>query len=290
MIRSMTAFARREDQHQAGQLSWELRTLNHRYLEISPHLPEDLRPIEPEVRARINRRLGRGKVDLTLKFRAAPGASGGTPKLNEPYVAQLVALHRELSGRLGADAAAAQVTDLLHWPGVVQEPDPDMTPVRERALTLLDEALDDLVATREREGAGLAAVIRDRLERLEAQVKEVRALLPEIRDHFRKRLADRLAEAAGELEPGRLEQEIALLAQKMDVDEELDRTLTHAAEIRRVLELDEPVGRRLDFLMQELNREANTLGSKSPDSRLSQASVELKVLIEQMREQVQNIE
>ncbi len=290
MTRSMTAFARRETQTDLGTLAWEIRTLNHRYLELSPHLPEELRVIEPEVRSRVGRRLGRGKVDAGLRFRAARGASGAAPELNVAYAEQLLALHTELADLTGRDRASVDVTELLRWPGVVQEPEPDLAPLQEQALTLLDETLEDLVESRSREGGHLADTILSRLDRLEAELETVEAILPELRQAFRDKLRARLEAVAGELEAGRLEQEMAIFAQKMDVDEELDRARTHAAEIRRVLELDEPVGRRLDFLMQELNREANTLGSKSVDPRLSRAAVELKVLIEQMREQVQNLE
>lgn len=286
----MTAFARCEAREDFGQLSWEVRTLNHRYLEISPHLPEELRALEPEVRSRVNRRLGRGKVDLSLKFRPERGQASGELGLNRTYAEQLLAVHGELARLSGGGATSPAPIELMRWPGVVQEPEPDLAPVRNRALALFDQALDQLVATREREGERLAEILLDRLARVEREIEQVRAMLPGIRAAFRERLKEKLAAVAGELEPGRLEQEIALFAQKMDVDEELDRTETHAREIRRVLASDEPVGRRLDFLMQELNREANTLGSKTVDARLSKAAVELKVLVEQMREQVQNVE
>lgn len=290
MTRSMTAFARRETQTELGTLSWEIRALNHRYLEFSPHLPEELRVIEPEVRTRVGQRLGRGKVDAALRFRAAKGAGSAAPGLNRAYAEQLLALHRELADMAALQEARPEVTDLLRWPGVVQEPEPELEPLQAQALDLLDETLKDLVAGRVREGGRLAEVIRARLDRLESELAEVAAILPELREAFRDKLRTRLEAVAGELDPGRLEQELAIFAQKMDVDEELDRARGHAAEIRRVLDLEEPIGRRLDFLMQELNREANTLGSKSVDPRLSRAAVELKVLIEQMREQVQNLE
>ncbi len=199
-------------------------------------------------------------------------------------------MHGELASLSDHPDQPAALTDLLRWPGVVQEPEPDTAPLQARALELLDQALADLVEARGREGARLKEVIQLRLDRLEAELKSVRDILPDLRQAFRDKLRARLEDVAGELDPGRLEQEMAIFAQKMDVDEELDRALGHAAEIRRVLDLSEPVGRRLDFLMQELNREANTLGSKSVDPRLSTAAVELKVLIEQMREQVQNLE
>lgn len=290
MTRSMTAFARRETQTELGTLSWEIRTLNHRYLELSPHLPEELRVIEPEVRTRVGECLGRGKVDASLRFRPAKGAGGTAPGLNRAYALQLLSLHAELSGMTDRNRAPLDITELLRWPGVVQEPEPELEPLQLQALALLDEALEELVESRSREGARLAETILARLDRLVAELDTVHAILPELRQAFQDKLRTRLEAVAGELDPGRLEQELAIFAQKMDVDEELDRTRTHADEIRRVLDLGEPIGRRLDFLMQELNREANTLGSKSVDPRLSRAAVELKVLIEQMREQVQNLE
>lgn len=290
MIRSMTAFARCEALDESGSLSWELRALNHRHLEISPRLPEELRVIEPELRARVSRRLGRGKVDCTLRFKPQAGAGSGDISLNQAYADQLVKLHRALQDALDANASAAQVTDLLRWPGVVQEVEPDLTPVQEKALALLDLALDELVQSREREGGQLATMLTERLDKLEQELEAVRLLLPELRRNHRERLAERLAAVAEQVDGNRLEQELVLFAQKMDVDEELDRALAHLVEMRRVLDMDEPVGRRLDFMLQELNREANTLGSKAVDARMSRASVEIKVLIEQMREQVQNIE
>lgn len=290
MTRSMTAFARRETQTDLGTLSWEIRALNHRYLELSPHLPEELRVLEPEVRQRVSDRLARGKVDAGLRFRAARGTGSTAPGLNRPYAEQLLALHGELAGLTRSDHAPLDLTEILRWPGVVQEPEPELAPLQAQALDLLDEALDELVETRRREGERLSEAIVARLDRLESELESVAGILPELRQAFREKLRSRLEAVAGELEPGRLEQELAVFAQKMDVDEELDRARAHAAEIRRVLDLDEPIGRRLDFLMQELNREANTLGSKSVDPRLSRAAVEMKVLIEQMREQVQNLE
>lgn len=290
MICSMTAFARVETSEEFGSLSWELRSVNHRYLEISPRLPEELRSLEPELRARVGQAVKRGKADCTLRFRASKGTALGGISLNHSYADQLIELHRSLSHKLGADPATAGVTDLLSWPGVVQEVEPDLGPVQSRALELLDEALQQLLASRQREGTQLAALISQRLDKLTAELKSVREHLPEVRKAQRERLKERLAALAEPADANRLEQELVLFAQKMDVDEELDRALTHINEMRRVLALDEPVGRRLDFLLQELNREANTLGSKAVDVAMSQASVEAKVLIEQMREQVQNIE
>lgn len=290
MIRSMTAFARRQTQTKSGALGWELKSVNHRYLEISPKLPEDLRAIEPDLRRLARERLGRGKLECTLRYKPSPETAAAGLSLNEPLVEQLTALHRRVGNRVGASAQAAQITDLLRWPGVVEETRPDPGPLEQAALALFAEALDELTAGREREGAALRQAIETRLDKLAEELDAVRGLLPAVRERYRERLTGRLETVSGSVDADRLEQELVLFAQKMDVDEELDRAEAHVAEIRRVLDRDEPVGRRLDFLMQELNREANTLGSKSADARMSRASVEMKVLIEQIREQVQNVE
>jgi uncharacterized protein (TIGR00255 family) len=204
-------------------------------------------------------------------------------------VEQLLAAAREVA-QLSGDDSSPQALDLLRWPGVLMEPERDLDAVGAAALALLDSALDSLLANREREGARLGELLRERCVRLEASVERVRERLPAVLAGVRQRLADRLAEVLGELDQTRLEQEMALLASRLDVDEEMDRLAAHVAEVRAVLDRDEPVGRRLDFLMQELNREANTLGSKSGDVETTREAVEMKVVIEQMREQVQNLE
>lgn len=288
MIRSMTAFARYQGRDEFGELTWEVRSVNHRYLETVVRLPEELRAIEPAVRDRVNARLGRGKVECNLRFRPAPGVTGQI-RINEVLVKQLVEASRELLQYLHSSSLPT-VTDLMRWPGVLETEEADYTPVQQAALAALDKALDELVETREREGARLAELIRQRLAALREQVQKARERMPQVIAAVRERLRTRLEELAGELDKDRLEQEMALLAQRLDVDEEMDRLATHIDEVERVLQSDEPVGRRLDFLMQELNREANTLGSKSADSETTAISVEMKVLIEQMREQVQNIE
>ena len=288
MVRSMTAFARVDQRDQAGELAWELRSVNHRYLEIYVRLPEELRVLEPRVRQAVGRRLGRGKVECVLRYRPVPGVAGKID-LNEAYLAQLMELMERLRERLPR-AGEPDLMEVLSWPEVVLAASVDLTPVQERAMALLEQALDQLVATREREGARLAELILARCDLLEEQVERARQRMPQVVEAVRERLRARLEEVTQNLDEERLEQEMALLAQRLDVDEEMDRLATHLREVRRVLELDEPVGRRLDFLMQELNREANTLGSKSADAETSAISVEMKVLIEQMREQVQNIE
>jgi uncharacterized protein (TIGR00255 family) len=287
MIRSMTAFARQEHEADWGALTWELRSVNHRYLEVSLRLPDELRSLETGVRERAARRLGRGKLDCNLRYK--PIQRRAALALDAQALDQTLAACEQIRSQLPA-AAAINPLDLLRWPGVIQEESTDPAPLAEAALALFDQALNELVATRDREGAQIHEILRTRLDAMEPLVASARARLPEVLARIRDKLRLRVAELTANPDPDRLEQELAYLAQKMDVDEELDRLTGHITEVRRVLELAEPVGRRLDFLMQEFNREANTLGSKSADSETTKVSVELKVLIEQMREQVQNIE
>jgi uncharacterized protein (TIGR00255 family) len=288
MIKSMTAFAREASSDDLGELVWELRSVNHRFLEPHLRLPEELRALEPAVRERLAARLQRGKVDCSLRYVPAAGAAGSL-RVNRPFVTQLVAAATEVGEMVGQPVKPSPL-DLLRWPGVLLEQDRDLDAVAAGALELLERAIDTLLATRTREGERLAVLMQDRCDRLQEVVAGVRARMPLVIEGVRRRLADRLAELKAELDPTRLEQEMALLAARLDVDEEMDRLEAHVAEVRDVLRRNEPVGRRLDFLMQELNREANTLGSKSADVETTRAAVELKVLIEQMREQVQNLE
>jgi len=289
MIQSMTAFAREHDQGAEGDLVWELRTVNHRFLEVYVRLPEDLRGLEAAVRERIAARLRRGKLDAALRYQAAT-AEGAQWRVNRALVGQLLTAHAELGVLAGQAGEPLSATELLRWPGVVQEEGVDLTPLQERALALLGRALDNLVATRKREGQRLAELIRERCQRLGECVVQVRARMPEVMAELRERIKDRLAEVIAELDPTRVEQEIVLAAQRLDVDEEMDRLAAHLEEVERVLRSPEAVGRRLDFLMQELQRETNTLTSKSSDLLITRLAVEMKVLIEQMREQIQNIE
>jgi uncharacterized protein (TIGR00255 family) len=287
MIRSMTAYASAERAGPSGTLTCELRTVNHRYLEISPRLPDDLRSFESALRERIGTRLSRGKVDVTVRLRSEQGVSEGL-RVNQQVLGQLADLALDLEQRF--PRMSIQFTELLRFPGVLQQPEADADALQAALMDVLDRALEALSDTRGREGTKLGEILRERLDGIEKIVADVRGWLPEIRAALRARLETRLADIRQPVEPGRLEQELVLQITRIDVDEELDRLATHIAEARRVLALKEPVGRRLDFLMQEFNREANTLGSKSVDSRTTNAAVELKVLIEQMREQVQNIE
>ena len=287
MLRSMTAFASAEAELGHGTLALELRSVNHRYLELGLRLPEDLRALEPPMRERVSARLARGKVDLGLRWKPA-AADASAIAVDEPLLERLADTAQSLAARF--PQLRVDFTALLGWPGVLLERDTDQASLRDAALDLLDRALDEMVAARGREGERLGGFLRERLDAIERIVAEVRGHMPEIRATLRARFDARVAELKQPLEPGRLEQEIVLQMQRIDVDEELDRLSAHIAEARRVFVLKEAVGRRLDFLMQEFNREANTLGSKSADPRTTNAAVELKVLIEQMREQVQNIE
>jgi uncharacterized protein (TIGR00255 family) len=286
MIRSMTAFASGERATEWGTLGCELRAVNHRFLEIGVRLPEELRTLEPALRERVSTRVARGKLDLTVRLRGTEG--GEALHLDPRMVGQLAGLALDLQSRF--PSMRVQFTELLQYPGVLKSGAANTNGLQAEALGLLDEVLAAFLAAREREGANLAAVILDRVDAIAQRAAEVRALMPVIGAGQRAKLEQRLADLAQPADQGRLEQELVLWLQKLDVDEELDRLDSHIVEIRRVLKQKEPVGRRLDFLLQEFNREANTLGSKSVDKRTSQAAIELKVLIDQVREQIQNIE
>jgi uncharacterized protein (TIGR00255 family) len=288
MMRSMTAFARVSGEKAGAELTWELRSVNHRYLEIFIRLPDELRALEPLLRERVNARLGRGKLECVLRWRLAPQLETAL-ELDPDRLKAVMDACREIETR-SSEATSPGVMELLRWPGVVRDPEPETAPLQEFALELLGQALDELIATREREGEKIRGLLTTRLDGIDQQVKKVRERLPKVQIRIREKLQARLAELETRVDNDRVEQELVFLLQKMDVDEELDRLDGHVVETRRVLDSDEPVGRRLDFLMQEFNREANTLGSKSADSETTAASVELKVLIEQMREQVQNVE
>jgi uncharacterized protein (TIGR00255 family) len=289
MPRSMTGFARREAKLPWGTAVWEIRSVNHRYLEPGFRLPEDFREIEPQLRDSMRKALQRGKVEasLSIQWEQAGETELG---LNLDKVNQLTKAAQQINALLGTAAAPVNALDVLRWPGVIQKQELDREALQADVLTLFESALEGLIEHRSREGAELEQLILSRLDSVSAQVIAVRARMPEILAAQREKLHTKLAALQVELDPERLEQEIVLLAQKADVDEELDRLDTHVIEIKRSLKQTDSLGRRLDFLMQELNREANTLSSKSIVSDTTQAAVELKVLIEQMREQVQNIE
>jgi uncharacterized protein (TIGR00255 family) len=286
MIRSMTAYASGERSTEWGVLGCELRAVNHRFLELGLRLPEELRALEPLLRERVAARVSRGKLDLAMRLHA-PESQGGL-HLNPAMVDELSRLNIVLAERF--PGLRTSLAELLQYPGVLQGRGVDAEALQREVLALVDAVLDDFVGAREREGGKLASVIGERAEAIARIAGEVRALVPQIRAGQRQKLEARLADLAQPADPGRIEQELVLWLQKLDVDEELDRLDSHLAELRRVLRQKEPVGRRLDFLLQEFNREANTLGSKSVDARTSNAAVELKVLIDQVREQIQNIE
>jgi uncharacterized protein (TIGR00255 family) len=288
MMRSMTAFARQELDTGTGELAWEIRSLNHRYLELGVRLPDELRAIESAVRERVGARIGRGKVECTCRYRSA--ATATVPiDIDQDNLSRLLAACTTVSARLPASVPLNPI-ELLRWPGVLREEPVDTEPLVKSALALLDRTLDELLQAREREGAQISQLLLQRCEAMSELVQQARGCLPEILAALREKLEARLADLETVADPGRLEQELVIQIQKSDVDEEMQRLQGHIDEVRRVLARNEPVGRRLDFLMQELNREANTLGSKSVAAVTTSISVELKVLIEQMREQVQNAE
>ncbi|MBZ9539608.1 YicC family protein [Modicisalibacter tunisiensis] len=287
MAYSMTAFSRQTRDADWGSLQLELRSVNQRYLEPHFRLPDTLRDLEPAFREVLRRRLARGKVECSLRFDPATG--GETLSVNRERLAELARALHEVRAEL-PDAPLPDALALLDHPGVVDARGIDLDTVKQAARALFDTALDDLIDDRAREGERLAELIQQRLDAVRVQVAEVRSLMPTILERQRTQLTERLDALKAELDPQRLEAEIALLAQKADVDEELDRLETHVTEVERQLKQKGPVGRRLDFLMQELNREANTLSSKAVVAESTRCAVELKVLIEQMREQIQNIE
>lgn len=289
MIHSMTGFASLERQFDFGRLAWELRSVNHRYLEIGFRVPEECRVLEPDIRRILGEHLSRGKVDATLRYTPAAEVTSSRLELNTDLVRRLLALQGEIQ-QISAWEQEPDLPGMMRWPGVVQEQAMDPQPLHQAALELLSDTAVELKMSRAREGEQLDAAIRERLESIGNWVTQIREWLPEIREGLRQKLLARIEDLKQPLDPGRLEQEVAFLAQKIDVDEELDRLDAHVTEGLLVLDRDDPVGRRLDFLMQEFNRESNTLSSKSVDKRTTQAAVELKVFIEQMREQVQNIE
>jgi uncharacterized protein (TIGR00255 family) len=288
MIRSMTGFARRERQGPWGTLVCELRTVNHRYLETSLRLPDELKALDNDIRQALAAALRRGKVDANLYLKSAAGTQRSL-ELDTQLLNELLARVEQVRGQL-KDPAAVSPVELLRWPGVVRESEMDARPVLAAALDLIREALNELNDTRLREGQRIRDLMLARCTTMRTQVVAVRARLPEISQRLRERIVERITQLGATPDSERLEQELVLYAHKMDVDEELDRLGAHLEEVTSVLDSPEPAGRRLDFLMQELNREANTLSSKSQDTETTRAAVDLKVMIEQMREQVQNVE
>ena len=286
MIHSMTGYARKEFKGDWGTAVWEIRSVNQRYLETYLRLPEQLRGLEPILRERFRKHLERGKVECNLRFESQTNA--GQLQINEALAEQLIESALWVIDQAGQ--GQLNPLDVLRWPGVMAAPEQDMDELNTRLLAGFDEVLGLFIESRQSEGDKLKAVIEQRLEGIQNEVTKVRAFMPQILDWQRQKLIDRLAEAKLELDPTRVEQEIILLAQRIDVAEELDRLGMHIAETHKILKKGGSCGRRLDFMMQEFNRESNTLGSKSINADTTQSAVELKVLIEQMREQIQNIE
>lgn len=287
MVQSMTAFARVEQNGAYGTLSWELRSVNHRYLEPHLRLPDTLREVEGTVREALRNGLSRGKVECTLRL--TESSSESSLQINQARTQQLIKVAEQIAQQI-KQPAAINPLDVLAWPGVLSTQSVDSQELNNATIALFKNALAELKESRGREGTDLARLISERLAAIHNEVSVLRELVPQMLELQRQKILTRCQEMEVELDPQRLEQELVLLAQKSDVAEELDRLSTHITEVHRVLQTDGAVGRRLDFLMQELNREANTLGSKAIDTRSTQAAVNIKVLIEQMREQVQNIE
>jgi len=288
MMLSMTAFSRQQLEEDWGSLTWEIRSVNHRYLETSIRLPEMFRSLENPIREEIRKRLNRGKVECSLRYQSAEHTKTDL-ELDHGLIQKLHDANIEIQNVTGVTSPLSSM-EILRWPGVIQEHEFDTAAIEKQALKLFSAALGDLVANRQREGEELKGMLQQRITTIREIVTDVRAKMPEIIARLRQNLLDRIADLKVELEPTRLEQEVSLLAQKADVAEELDRLDSHLNEVARVLETNDQKGRRLDFLMQELNREANTLSSKSAVVETTLNAVELKVLIEQMREQIQNIE
>ncbi len=288
MILSMTGFASATREFTGGMLAMEIRAVNHRYLDVQMRLPEELRVIEPQLREKIAARASRGKLECRVSLNQAADQAP-TLELNRELLQGLLALSAEARA-LAPNAKELSLGELMRWPGVLKSNELPPAVLQQLCSECLDAVLADFNASRQREGAKLAQILSERLDGMEKIDREIKPRLPLILDGYLARLSARLSDALGSVDDDRIKQEFALFAQKIDVDEELTRLTTHIAEVRRILKTGGQTGKRLDFLMQELNREANTLGSKSVSTETTQASVELKVLIEQMREQIQNIE
>lgn len=287
MIQSMTAYARIEHKAQWGTASWEIRSVNQRYLETYLRLPEQFRSFEPVLRDRLRKRLSRGKVEVNLRYELADN-SNNELQLNQALAKQLLDAATWLKQEAGQ--GDVDLTDILRWPGVLASGEQDMDAIGADLMTAFDSAIDQFIEARGREGEAIKDMLLSRLDGVSEQIAVVREHMPTVMQYQREKLTNRLAEIKGELDPARIEQEMVLLAQKQDVAEEMDRLEAHVVEARRILKKGGSEGRRLDFMMQEFNRESNTLASKSISTEITSAAVELKVLIEQMREQIQNVE
>ena len=288
MIQSMTAFSRVQGQGTWGTAVCELRSINHRYLELVVRLPDTLHALEAAMRECIRDYIKRGKIECHVRYQ--PGDVAGAEITINTHLAKQLCKANEAVAQFLKNPSPIHTMDILHWPGILQMAEIDLETIQDQLIVLLEKSLKELISARSREGDELKQLFLQRLENMKTEVARVRQHMPQIIIQQRERLANRFRDAKIELDSGRLEQEMVMFSQKIDVSEELERIDTHISEVRRILKHGGVVGRRLDFLMQELNREANTLGSKSTDVDTTRASVELKVLIEQMREQVQNVE
>lgn len=288
MVKSMTAYARREEKSPFGAMTIELRSVNHRFLEMNIKMPEELRALEIKLRERIKEKLKRGKLDLVMRLHLQQ-TDNQSIAFNHDLAEQIAKTLHDID-KLIYNAAPVNAIDILNWPGVMDTQDIELDEIKESLFLLLDKTLEELLDGKKREGNALAQMITQRVSEMRKLVSMIRKQMPQLLQHQRTRLEEKLQTLKAEMDNDRLEQEMVYIAQKADVAEELDRLDTHLDEISRTMGSDEAIGRRLDFLMQELNREANTLGSKSIAKLMTQASVDMKVLIEQMREQIQNVE
>ncbi|OTQ29237.1 YicC/YloC family endoribonuclease [Gilliamella apicola] len=288
MISSMTAYARKEINQSWGTASWELRSVNQRYLETYIRMPEQFRTLEPIIRERLRGRLTRGKIECNLRFELDPASQHQELSLNQDLAKQVLSAVNWIQTEY--KSGDVNPIDVLRWPGVLSAKEQNLDAISQEILASLDEAINELIVVREREGEVLRDLIIQRLDSITTEVEKIRQWMPQILEWQKERLQNKLAEANIELDKSRLEQEIVLMAQRIDVAEELDRLMTHVKETYAILKKNEAVGRRLDFMMQEFNRESNTIASKSINADVTASAIELKVLIEQIREQVQNIE
>lgn len=288
MIHSMTAYGRVENSEGQNSISCEIRSVNHRYSEISIRLPEELRPLEQKIRDHISGKIKRGKIECNIRIEKH-NAYDEALSINQDLLKNIIEASKRINSDLSTSAPLDSL-DLLRWPGVLEKSTLDVKEIDKLLFPLVNEAIDIVIDTRQREGEKIKKMLTDRCTKIKEIINNVQKQIPDILKNYRKKLTQRVQEISDEIDNDRLEQELLFLSQKADIEEEIDRLGAHVDEVVRVIDRKEPVGRRLDFLMQEMNRESNTLGSKSNHIYTSNASVELKVVIEQMREQIQNIE
>ncbi len=289
-MQSMTAFAAQEVNSKLGKLTCEIKTVNQRFLDLTIKSPDFLRASEEEMRKMFNKNISRGKVSVFIRFYPNPDVQLNELTVNDSLLKQLYKCAEQVHHTLGGGHNNFGVSHAMNWPDVITQKPTDTSVLQQIAIELLENTIGDMIAGRRREGEAMKMVLLEKVEIIVEKAKEIRCFMPEINQALEKKLRQKLADFDVDVNPERFEQELAFQLQRIDVNEELDRLDAHVEEVKRVLELEEPVGRRLDFLIQELNRESNTIGSKSVSILSSNASIDLKVAIEQMREQVQNIE